>query len=498
MNEFRRVVAVAATTTMILSGCSHVPVEKRFEELQSDVEMRTGHSIEWMDISEDEREIIHEIEQMLEGELTGEEAVYIALLNNRRLQAIYAEFGIELADLIQAGLPPNPVAEFVVKYQEDSEFNLRVWEITVMQDFLDVLLIPLRKRLAAAEFERARLRVIGEVIDLATDTRIAYYRLQAAQKNLDLWRAALLAYEASTEMAIRLQHAGNVREAMMLTKRSAYEWAKLETAAAEKMVFGERESLNKLMGVWGLNTAWSVGEDLAPLPDDEVNLERVEQRAIDASIDLERAWAEIELVARRNRIKSIETVIPELKIGAEFERETEIETEIGENSAGEPELEHSEGPDLWWRGPAVSIPIPIFDQGQPARTRRALAVRQAWDQFTALAVEIRAEARLAQYAYQYQRNVAAYYDRVVVPVQRRLRIQTQLLYNSMFLGVFQLIDTKREEIESERRYTDSLRDYWIARARLDQLLMGRLPEDDGKMERHDAQMAGGNQNQDGH
>jgi cobalt-zinc-cadmium efflux system outer membrane protein len=483
-------------------GCSHVPIEKRFQELQSDVDARTGQHIEWVNVSSDEREVIDEVKQMLQGELSSEEAVCIALLNNRRLQAIYGEYGIALTDLVQAGLPTNPVAEILVQFQEDSEFDLRAWEITVMQDFLDMLLIPLRRKLATAEFERARLHVIGEVVDLVTDTRIAYYRLQTAQQNLDLSRSVLLSYEASTEMAHRLQQAGNVTEGTALTERSDYEYAKLETAAAEKMVAEQRESLNKLMGLWGSNADWTVGESLPPVPEDDVNLDDVEQRAVDASIDLAKAWTKIEQVARRNRIKAIETVIPELSIGAEFDRETEIETEIGENAAGEPELNRSKGPDLWWRGPAVAIAIPIFDQGHPARTRKALAVRQAWDEFTAMAVEIRAEARLTRYRYQYHRDVANYYDDVIVPVQQRLRALTQLQYNAMFLGVFQLIETKREELDSERRYTESLRDYWIARARLDQLLMGRVPNDVGRagdsMDGREPEMASVNRKQETH
>lgn len=475
---------VKATTLMLVAalvsaGCARVPVEREFRTFQSNVHERTGRSIEWMDVSADEQHVIAEVGKMLQGKLSSEEAVHVALLNNQRLQATYGEFGIALADLVQAGLPPNPVAEVIVRFQEDSEFNLRVWEIIVVQDFLDILLIPLHKKLAAAEFEQAKLRVTSEVVGLATDTRIAYYRLQSAQQMLELAHSVLLSYEASLEMALRLYRAGNVPEVMVLTERSGYEQAKLATAAAEMMVAERREGLNKLMGLWGNDTGWTIEERLPPLPEEEVNLDNLEQRAVDASLDLAMAWSEIETVARRHGIKTIETVIPELTIGGEFERETEIETEIGENSAGEPELSSSEGPDLWWRGPSVAFPIPIFDQGQPARTRKQIAVRQAWDQFTALAIEIRAATRLARYRLQYTRDVANYYDQIILPVQQRLRIQTQLRYNAMFLGVFQLLEVKREEVNAGRQYIESLRDYWVARARLDQLLMGQMPMEGG-------------------
>jgi outer membrane protein TolC len=207
---------------------------------------------------------------------------------------------------------------------------------------------------------------------------------------------------------------------------------------------------------------------------------------IDSNLDLQIAWYDIEAIAKRNRIKSVTTVIPELNLGGEFERETEVETEIETNANGETELRSSEGPDLWWRGPSLSVPIPIFDQGQAARTKRELAVRQAWDRFTALAIEVRSLARKQGYELQYRRNRAQYYQEVMVPIQHRLRLQMQLRYNAMFIGVFRLLDAKRDEIGTAREYVSSLRDYWIARAQMEAMLMGKLPEGD------DAMMGGGN------
>jgi hypothetical protein len=45
----------------------------------------------------------------------------------------------------------------------------------------------------------------------------------------------------------------------------------------------------------------------------------------------------------------------------------------------------------------------------------------------------------------------------------------------MNLDAFELLATRREQIEAEERYIAAVRDYWIARSRVDQLRAGSLP-----------------------
>lgn len=481
-----------------LAGCATVPVEKRFDDFKNEAESETGLPVSWQNVSADEAAVAEAVTEMLADELSIEEAVHIALLYNKDLQATYAGFGIALSDLIQAGLPSNPVAEIAVRFQEDSAFNLRTWEVNIAQDFLDILLIPLKKKVAKAEFERTKLEVTRSVIGHATDTRIAFYQVQAAQQLHELMQSVLLAGEAAFEMAFRLFTAGNITEAELLAERARYEQTKLSVAESEMMIADAREDLNKQMGLWGVATGWKTDPRLPPPPTTGPDLENLEQRVIDKSLDLQIAWFDVEATARRNRIRSVESVLPEFTLGAQFERDPEIKTEIRQNGRGEPELRDSKGPDLWWRGPNATIPIPLFDQGQATRTKGRMAVRREWDKFTALAVNLRATARKTGYEIEYTRNRALYYERVMLPLQHRLRVQMQLRYNAMFLGVFQLLDAKRDEISTARDYVGALRDFWIARAKMEGLLLGRMPEGDGVMPGAGGEMTNNSRGQGGH
>jgi cobalt-zinc-cadmium efflux system outer membrane protein len=53
-------------------------------------------------------------------------------------------------------------------------------------DFLEIFYLPLRKRVAAAQFEEAKLQVMGAVLDFTATVRGAFYRHQADEQMVEL------------------------------------------------------------------------------------------------------------------------------------------------------------------------------------------------------------------------------------------------------------------------------------------------------------------------
>ncbi len=51
----------------------------------------------------------------------------------------------------------------------------------------------------------------------------------------------------------------------------------------------------------------------------------------------------------------------------------------------------------------------------------------------------------------------------------------------MELGVFQLIMARQDQVRTAQEYVLALREYWHARARLDQILAGRLVSAEGDL-----------------
>ena len=94
--------------------------------------------------------------------------------------------------------------------------------ITVIS-FLDVLYVPLRKRVAAARFEEAKLRVTGAVLDFAAQVRTAFYLHQANEQMLELRQTIVQALTASLEVSRRLHEAGNITDLDLARDRALAE-----------------------------------------------------------------------------------------------------------------------------------------------------------------------------------------------------------------------------------------------------------------------------------
>jgi hypothetical protein len=107
-----------------------------------------------------------------------------------------------------------------------------------------------------------------------------------------------------------------------------------------------------------------------------------------------------------------------------------------------------------------------------------MEMRRRWDELEALGIEVRTAARRAAAREELARQQALYVRDVVLPLRLALTEQTQLHYNGMFVGVFQLLDAKRREIEAGRELVRAQRDYWLAASAGEQLAAGRLPGED--------------------
>jgi cobalt-zinc-cadmium efflux system outer membrane protein len=126
-------------------------------------------------------------------------------------------------------------------------------------------------------------------------------------------------------------------------------------------------------------------------------------------------------------------------------------------------------------GPAITIPLPLFDQGQARIARAATELRRAQQEYYALGVRIRSTARAVQDRIASARDRALYYRDILLPLRERIVTEGQLHYNAMQIGIFQLLRDREQQIETGVAYVEVLRDYWLARADLLQIASGRLP-----------------------
>jgi cobalt-zinc-cadmium efflux system outer membrane protein len=208
------------------------------------------------------------------------------------------------------------------------------------------------------------------------------------------------------------------------------------------------------MGLWGDQTQWAAISHLPEIPTGEFSTPNLESQALQDRPDLVAARQGVIIQARTLGITADYRFFQQIDVGPEFERETD---------------------NQWRIGPTVSVPIPLFDQGQAKIARAEAMLRQSEHHYQAMTIDIRSEVRSAAARLSHARAKALLYRDEMLPVEQNLFHQTQLQYNGMYTGVFQLLQTRRDQIQSTLQYIDSLRDYWTARVDLERAVGGRLP-----------------------
>jgi cobalt-zinc-cadmium efflux system outer membrane protein len=447
-------IAVVVVAAAGLAGCATAPIDSGFGDVQRIAAERTGAIVQWDRHTADDRAVAACVHALLAKELTAGQAVQIALLNNHNLQATFEDLGIAQADLVQAGLLKNPIFDLGVRVPTRPPSNTYV-DINVTEDFINVFFLPARRRLAHAQLEQVKSRVTSEVLTLATDTKAAFYAYQAAEQLVELRRSIADATAASLNAAKRLHDAGNNMDLDFINSKAQDARAKVDLADSQADAADARERLNDLMGLWGDDTAWTTAHRLPDLPAREVQRQGLETLAIRQRTDLGAARQDIAVHAQALGLTEQTRFLAETNIGAEGERET----------------------DGQWRiGPSFSLPIPLFDQGQAAIPRAQAVLIQSQQRYLALAVDVRSQVRAAAIRMFSARAKAQLYHDQVLPLQEQVVAQTQLQYNGMLVGVFQLLQVRRDQIDVARQYIESLRDYWTARAALERAIGGRLPD----------------------
>jgi cobalt-zinc-cadmium efflux system outer membrane protein len=395
--------------------------------------------------------------ELLSRPLDATAAVELALLHNRKLAATLEEVGIARADLVQAGLLQNPTLTAGLGFPLG--VGVLAPQVGVSFDLLGDYLLPLRKKLAGHELEAAKLRVGDSVLDLIAQVQEALVLLQAKLEMLELLREIVESERQAAGLARRQFDAGNVNALELSVREAAASEARLTLQRTELDVQSDREALWRLMGLSGIADGWSASPTLPPLPASEPEVGHLEELAVARRLDLQAANEEV--LAREGAVQlaSSGRYTPNLSAGVNLARDAEGATT---------------------HGPTHGLSLPIFDQGQARVARVNAELKQSRARRDELELDIRSEARIGHARLRAMRALAEEYREVLVPLRARAVDLTQRHYNSMLLGVFALLESKRSELATDQAYIESVRDYWIARIRLVRTIAGPLVAETAK------------------
>lgn len=448
-----RLLSPSVLCALALSACATVSKERGHDEVARIVKERTGLSTSWEQGTPEDERVAARVAELLTDGLDRHRAIEIALVNNPSLQATYEELGVSQAEMVQAGLLSNPSLGGSIAWPVDGEGGRIEYEGSIAQNFLDIFVLPLRKRVAREQFMADTLRVAHEALQVAANVSKAFAEVQAHTRLLDLRRMVLQAAQAASELAERQHRAGNITDLALATENATYQQTKLDLAREELELMKRREELNRLLGLWGPQTEWAVAEELPELPPQELPLEHLEATAIRQRLDIDAARKQALLLSNAVGLARTSRLFGLIEVGVHVHQDPD-------------------GPRLF--GPTLSLELPIFDRRQALIAKLEAQRRQADRRLAALSVDARSQVRIARAQMLAARQVVDHYGSVLLPLRERVVEHAQLQYNGMQIGLYELLSAKREQVEAYRSYLESVRDYWIARAELERVMGGRV------------------------
>jgi outer membrane protein TolC len=384
--------------------------------------------------------------------LDADAAVRIALANNRALRATLRELGVERGRLLTAGLLPNPVVEAEITPERQTAIAMRVeWDVA------GLLLAPLRADAASADLEAARFDAAAAVIETGYEVRAAFYELQAAEESLAIAQRALDAQLTARDAARALAEAGNVRALDVRAREAAFEEERIDVAEHELAALVAREHVQRLLGLHGEDTGWTLAGPLGAIPEPGEDDDDVERRAIEASLELRALASTMVGHARRAGLARTAALLPELLV--------DLHALIGTSDSAT----SMPGTAL---GGGVAVRLPIFDQGSGRVAMHEHALDAAFERYVGVAIEVRSAAREARARVLSAAMRGRHFTSVVVPARQSVLDEMILQYDAMQVSIFQLLEALRARQASEMAAVETRREYWDAAAARDALLAG--------------------------
>ena len=449
MKKYAVVLALAASQ---LTACAEFSPDGGMDAVQSGVRREIGKDVVKIASLDDARRAKDQVASMLLGQLSADNAVQVALLSNRDLQAAYNDLGISEAAYVQASLPKNPGIS-LMRYGGTGVAN---FEVRLIVNLLDLITLPSRTKIAAERYTQAKYAAVLATLSLAADVRRAWVRAIAAERQVRFLDQARQTADASARLVAKLGEAGQGDQLDQAELDAFYAELSVRVGQARLAARRERETLTRLMGLWGGDTGFRLPDDLPPLPQQPEAMAAIEVEAINRRLDLLIARHDIAALARALKLTEATRYISMLQLAGLFNSEsanplTNTNTDINRG------------------GVVLDFDIPIFDTGE-ARLRAAQETyMRALNRLAGRAVNARSEVRIAYDTYRGTYDIARFYETRVLPLRDVVSRQIALRYNTavntgetMRVDLFKVLVDARIRITAAASALDARRDFGLA------------------------------------
>ncbi len=234
----------------LLSGCATyhpLPLNKKAEE-----EVLKAPDLKTLEIkaSKINHPLLKPVKFDLRDGLSPDEAAILAVVANPRLRAVRDEKKIASAQLLQAGLLPNPQLTASYEVPTGGMTSGTVNAYTAQLDWEITALLTRGTKVSSARAEKAAvdLTVAWKEWQVAEAAKLHTLRLLWAEKNLVLLKKARSKLKENLILVKRAVYLGEKTVVDLTAARAAYQQVKLELETARQEMEQERLTLNRILG----------------------------------------------------------------------------------------------------------------------------------------------------------------------------------------------------------------------------------------------------------
>ncbi len=438
---------------LLFVGCASVKSGQEWKRFQDIAGERTDQELLWEKSEKEQASIREEVDGLLADGLSRQEAVRIALLNNRQLQSAFEELGISKSALVQAKLLSNPTVGAVFRFLISSGSGTNI-DAEGFLPISDLWQIPFRKKVAAARMEATIMRVGEMVMDTAAEAKRAYdavYYLKEATKETG---EIMGKFKEIADQAVIRRDFGFMRDLDIYLAQAMVAEAEMELARFEGEQAIARSQLNRVLGLGPGQIGYKIRRGEVEQPVRLPDLEGAIKYALGHRLDIQMARFEIrqaekELALEKSRI------LKHVALGASYERDPDDDEVLG---------------------PGFDIQLPIFDQNQAQIARARYRIRQVRKSLQALEGRVREEVTSDLERIHLHRTRVQQFRERIIPLREKAMEFARKWVDAMQLNRLYLLEAQKGLFQSRREYLQSLMERQQALVDLELHMGGKVPQ----------------------
>lgn len=431
----------------VVGGCASLDPKPDINRAASTVGERSGVTPEWTEPWESSL-------TTWDGHapLKVEQAVAMALRNNREIRAEVEQIAASRADLVQAGLLPNPVIGLTLRFPFDPVSGGSFIGAQLVQSFTALWLRDGKIKAADARLNQTVLDISDKALRLVAEVKSTHARITFGQNALALNDDNLATIQRSIDSLDARVRGGEGTPLDVNRAKQQQAKAQAERAIVLRDLGKERRRMLELIGFAGENAEWTA----------EANTTAVNTSIIDESAAITLATVQrLDVAAARSIVEaqradlSIEekSRLRDFGLGADFERDVDGAKTIG---------------------PVIEVAIPIFDTNAAQIAKAGSLARAALANYEAVSQRAVREARVAWVELDSASRLAEQYRTTVLAISERNLTLAEAALKSGQADVTVLLDAQRELIDARARLNELERQVVAALIELEYAVGGGL------------------------